>query len=417
MSRILIAAMCSAAMIAAPVVAQTPTLKLNAPPLANALGEPVAKTWAVWQDQQRRALLKLKPVTIGDVVEPELGANLDKIPALVKPNYDRANLIGTADLPVTAAPDNQGAFRFVCEPGQISYDDPVVFPNQPGKSHLHQWYGNTLANGKSTYNSLRTTGESTCVNILNRSAYWMPAMLDGTGNVVRPDFISIYYKRLPENSPLCTIQGKACVPLPRGLRYVFGYNMMGDNPLRHGYFNCQGPTAKPGSYPLLGDAALNCGPGNQLGAVIAAPECWDGIHLDSPDHRSHMGYPKWNERGQLKCDDDHPYIVPTFTLGAWYETGSAPVGKPGSVSTWSLSSDSMNMDGKMVQMPAGTTFHADWFGAWDDEAMAAWMAGCINALKSCNDGNFGNGNAMRQINQRRSKAEPRLVPIPPRPAM
>jgi hypothetical protein len=53
----------------------------------------------------------------------------------------------------------------------------------------------------------------------------MPAMLDGVGNAVKPDLISTYYKQHPASDPVCKESGGACVGLPNGLRYVFGYNM------------------------------------------------------------------------------------------------------------------------------------------------------------------------------------------------
>ena len=37
---------------------------------------------------------------------------------------------------------------------------------------------------------------------LNRSGYWMPAMLNGAGYVVRPDYVMIYYKRRPATDPI-----------------------------------------------------------------------------------------------------------------------------------------------------------------------------------------------------------------------
>ncbi|WP_197323377.1 DUF1996 domain-containing protein, partial [Staphylococcus haemolyticus] len=118
-----------------------------------------------------------------------------------------------------------GAFRFLCTPSHNAYNDPIVYPGQTGKSHLHTFFGNTKADANSTYESLRTSGESTCNNLLNRSAYWIPALLNGQGKVVMPDYVSIYYKRRPSTDPVCQRQGKACIALPRGLRYVFGYNM------------------------------------------------------------------------------------------------------------------------------------------------------------------------------------------------
>ena len=159
-----------------------------------------------------------------------------------------------------------GAFRFICNAGQVLADDPIVYPGQPGKSHLHQFYGNTGANASSTYSSLRTSGSSTCMSPLNRSAYWMPAMLDGKGNVVRPDYVQIYYKRRPVTDPIVSdpanpqYEGKA-IPLPNGLRFIFGFNMLnpGDSPTGQAYFNCDGPTAVPGAYSTMAAALDHAG--------------------------------------------------------------------------------------------------------------------------------------------------------------
>ncbi len=75
-------------------------------------------------------------------------------------------------------------------------------PGQPGKAHLHQFVGNTGTNANSTYATLRTSGQSTCQNAnggpVNRSAYWFPAMLNGIGGVVKPDYWHLYYKRDPK---------------------------------------------------------------------------------------------------------------------------------------------------------------------------------------------------------------------------
>lgn len=357
----------------------------------------------------------------GKAIEPVPGAvtkgllpgqgQLEKIAS----NFDVKKLLvpswGSGEIASTGRPDVVGAFRFMCSAGQVLRDDPIVFPGQPGKSHLHQFFGNTAANAFSTYGSLRTKGDSTCNNILNRSAYWIPAMLDGKGKVVRPDYVSIYYKRLPESSPECQQMGKACVALPRGMRYIFGYNMA-TGEADHFYFNCDGPTGKQAWYPDIVAAAKECPVGNRLGAIVAGPNCWDGKNLNSADHRSHVGYPKWNDRGQLRCPDNLPYVIPTFTLGAWYSVDEnldrSGEWSPGT-STWSLASDAM--PGMPVKRP-GSTFHADWMGAWDDETMKTWMDNCINKLLSCNGGDLGNGTQMRGDPNFDWVAHPRLVDIP-----
>jgi hypothetical protein len=324
-------------------------------------------------------------------------------------NFDINSELIDAPIP-GLEPDPVGAFRFICNAGQILADDPIVYPGQPGKSHLHQFYGNTGANAYSTYESLRTTGQSTCMSPLNRSGYWMPAMLDGQGNVVRPDYVAIYYKRRPASDPKCNpnsgdpqFEG-VCIPLPNGLRFIFGFNMLNpaDTPTGQAYYNCDGPTGTQGHYPDIPTAMQHCPAGNRLGAIVAAPDCWDGKNLDSADHRSHVAYSQYGSWGYLKCPADHPYLIPTFTLQAWYSI------LPGdNTSKWSLSSDAM-----FPGHPAGYTLHADWFGAWDDTILAMWTDNCINKNLSCSGGNLGNGKMMKMFSGFSWTANPRLVPIP-----
>jgi Domain of unknown function (DUF1996) len=338
--------------------------------------------------------------------------------AEIKSNFDiDTELVpswGTGAIPVTAAPDTVGAFRFICTAGQLAKDDPIVYPGQAGRSHLHQFFGNTGANASSTYESLRTTGDSTCNNKLNRSAYWMPAMMNGKGKVVRPDHISIYYKRRPANDPVCQVEGTACVDLPRGLRFVFGHNMLDPkaSPTGAAYFNCDGPTATSGHYPSIVSAAKNCPTGNKLGAVINAPNCWDGKNLDSSDHRSHVAYQSYGDWGYPKCPTTHPYVIPTFTMGVWYTTdddldrsGTWDGTRP----TWHLSSDVM--PGAPMMLP-GSSFHADWFGAWDDSVMKMWSDNCINKLLNCSGADLGNGKQMKMFAGFSWEANPRLVDPP-----
>ena len=335
-------------------------------------------------------------------------------------NVNQAIIASYGGIPSSGAPDIVGAFRFNCGPGQLSYDDPILFPGQPGKSHLHQYYGNVTANAHSTYASLRAAGDSTCNwtgqgVAANRSAYWMPAMLDGKGNVVRPDNVAVYYKQRPQSDPTVSdpnnpkYLGKA-VQLPNGLKFIFGWDPTGTNGIRTGgmWFDCAGPTAKPGHYASLTVALQNCpaGQGNKLGAVIQAPDCWDGKNLDSPDHRSHMAYASYGGWGYLKCPTTHPYNIPSFQLGAWYVVAAGDDG-----SKWELSSDHM-----APGQPKGYTFHADFFMAWDQTAHDVWWANCINKLLSCSGGQLGDGRGLTGAALHNLKRDfgysTRLVPSP-----
>jgi len=408
----------STALCAAPVAAQktAPTLKTSGPVLSKKSGKPAPKTWAEWWAQFLGLPdAKPAPVTppVGDAEEPELGVALNKVPESIPSNFDVSKFIATG-YPATGSSgaDPTGAFRFVCMPGQVLRDDPIVFPGQPGKSHLHQFFGNLSANAFSTYRSLRNAGQSTCINPINRSAYWIPAMLDGKGNVRRPDYTTNYYKRVPANDPQCKTQGNECVPLPRGLRYIFGYDMVsGTPPTGAGHFVCEGPTAGAGEYRLLAEVAAVCPAGNRIGAVLNAPACWDGVHLDSPNHRDHVGYAMWRNKSDgstaYACDEKHPKVIAGFTLAAWYYND-------GSAANWYLSSDDMSAMGH-GRLPGGTTLHGDWLGAWDDGILALFESTCFNGHLSCSGGDLGNGTGMKQDLPFSWEAQPRTIPVPAQP--
>jgi hypothetical protein len=305
--------------------------------------------------------------------------------------------------------DPVGAFRFICGAGPLKYDDPILFPGQPGRSHLHQFYGNTSVNAYSTFESLRTSGNGTCGsdgagNTLNRSAYWIPAILDGRGSAVQPDYIVIYYKRLPDSDPNChpetnpKAQGK-CIALPNGLRFIAGSDMKGGyrqknvrpatqyaTPYR---YSCDTPDgaqiAGTNPWALNLDELGTCPVGAMVAVTVQMPDCWDGQNLDSPDHGSHVDYQYNTGEGYFRCDDAHPYVIPGFMISVHYSVRTGD-----NVSLWKLSSDAMD-----TTKPRGWSLHADWFGAWDPTIMATWTANCINKHLSCTGGDLGNGTQMK----------------------
>lgn len=330
--------------------------------------------------------------------------------ASISSNFDPASMLAGTPVPDSADPDVVGAFRFTCKPSHLAYDDPIVFPNQKGRTHLHQFFGNTLADANSTYESLRTSGESTCVNELNRSAYWVPALMDGQGSVVLPEDITIYYKRRPASDPVCQT-GKGCIAMPRGLRYVFGRQMDGVlRPKDHVHFRCNGGTSGA-HFETLPEAAAVCPVGARIIAAVESPDCWDGINLDSPDHRSHMAY-QISVQGQPACPDTHPYRMARLTMGVVYKVTDS-LDRSGDLSTsrrtWYFSSD--RMEGMTPQV-SGTTFHADWYGAWDDDILKEWTDNCIDKKLNCSFGRLGSDRMMQAGDAVRRSTHGVTVAIP-----
>lgn len=316
---------------------------------------------------------------------------------------------GTGAIPPSASPDVVGAFRFICRAGQVLADDPIVYPGQPGKSHLHQFYGNLSADAFSTYPSLRANGASSCSDPLfplNRSAYWQPAMKDGKGNVVRPDYVAIYYKRRPSKDPVVSnppgtpvtpinandqkyALGLA-IPLPNGLKFIFGYDMLtGQKPTGSFEYICVNKgqpvtTQTFATLKKLADANI-CVAGMEVWSRGHSPTCWNGRDLDSANHRDHMAYAQRDvASGAPMCPKTHPYVIADFQLSSAYKI------MPGDdIRLWSLSSDAM----AGMQMEAGSTFHADFFMSWDPTAHAIWEGptGCIERKLNCSGGDMGNG--------------------------
>jgi Domain of unknown function (DUF1996) len=288
-----------------------------------------------------------------------------------------ANVQSVGNIPASSAAEPSGNFRFLCSFSHLSYDDPIALPGQPGASHLHMFFGNSQADANSTYDSLRASGDGSCAGgAVNRSAYWTPAMLDGAGKVVVADLAVIYYK-----GSFGGLSGISQIPtMPNGLRMIAGYNMADAGAQPHMYWYCEskGPQQQAGAAPT---AMVSCPAGDHVIARQEFPPCWDGVNLDSADHRSHMSYVVYDPNtGAGACPATHPVHLPEYTIAVYWRSD-------GAVGSWKLSSDTM---AGMTHAP-GSTFHSDWFGAWDPAIQAVWTKSCVNLLRNCNGGELGDG--------------------------
>jgi hypothetical protein len=214
----------------------------------------------------------------------------------------------------------------------------------------------------------------------------MPAMLDGKGHVVQPDYVSVYYKREPLNSPACAPGANICVGIPNGVKFIQGFDMAsGSRGPQPGDFVCGGIIM-----PNLAQARTNCKVGQQLEMRIQSLKCWNGA-LDSPDHRSHFApmvnnaTTNWTNR----CPSSHPYLTPQFTIGVFYKIAAGD-----DVGLWSLSSDSM-----YPNLPKGSTIHFDYFEAWDVLVKDMWVDNCIGKKLNCSGGDLGNGKQLKGASQ------------------
>lgn len=254
-----------------------------------------------------------------------------------------------------------GAFRTVCEVSHFAYADPIVYPGQAKKGHLHMFFGNTDVNGKSTYSSLRNSGNGTCRGgIANRSAYWVPALLDGGGNPQVPEIIHVYYKSGYEIR-----NARDVSVIPDGFRMLVGDSMAtAPQPLRNVYWQCNGQTSN-----AMGDCY------GELKMVVKFQQCSNG-QLDSADHKSHVAAPI-----NGACSDPaYPVTLPVITYNVIYKVNGT--------SKWRLSSDAYPIDNGN----GGYSLHGDWMDGWDPDIKRTWTENCSsNPGKSCGSHILGDG--------------------------
>ena len=261
----------------------------------------------------------------------------------------------TAVPPPTNPPTTHHEFQMNCSVSRGNLpDDPIVFPGLPGASHSHTFMGNNSTNAMSTLASLQAGGTS-CITPGDKTGYWMPTLLNGDTAVQPVGAQVIYYKS-------GVIDYRSVRPFPPGLRYVVGSPQATLEDFRNNPGAVEGFECGDSSFNW--DIPSNCVAGTQLNVRFQAPSCWDGLHLDTPDHKSHMAYPVLGV-----CPNDHPVAVPMIEFKmAWPISG--------------------NMANVHFSSGRGYSFHYDVFNAWDVPTLAALTTHCINGGLQCDPRGF-----------------------------
>ncbi|GAA4843724.1 hypothetical protein GCM10023235_19870 [Kitasatospora terrestris] len=267
--------------------------------------------------------------------------------------YVLANPQVTGVTPSTKVPPHAyfHEFQANCSANHDAPDDPIVFPGQAGASHMHTFMGNTTTNAASTVASLQA-GSTTCTAPGDKSAYWMPTLYNGSTPIDPVGPQVIYYKTN-------VVDYTSVRPFPTGLRFVVG------SPTATSTQFATDPGYVAGwecgeSYHNI-DLPISCPANSQLNIRYQAPSCWNGLYLDTPDHKSHMAYPI-----DGVCPADHPVALPMIEFKMAFPVPA------GDLPQLHLSSG------------RGFSFHYDFFNAWDAPTLAALVNHCIVGGLQCN---------------------------------
>jgi hypothetical protein len=262
-----------------------------------------------------------------------------------------ALLAAVGQLPPPPGPraGQTGQFTTPCRYTHRAPDDPIVYPNEPGRSHSHDFFGNTSTNAGSTLDTLAASSTA-CRRAADRSAYWVPTLfLDGQPVTARG--ATIYYRDAGKDPA-------AVVSFPSGLRVIAGDSKAtGPQSLDVVSWGCgsQSGIERQQSPPLCS--------GPTLRATIRFPDCWNGRDLDAADHKSHLAYALPRRGGGRACDPGHPIAVPKLTINITYPVLGGP--------------------GVTLASGPGYTEHADFFNAWDPPTLDQLVVRCLVADVRC----------------------------------
>ncbi|MFJ9346262.1 DUF1996 domain-containing protein [Streptomyces sp. NPDC101237] len=257
-------------------------------------------------------------------------------------------------------------------------DNVIVAPGVAnGAHHLHDYVGNQKVNAFATNDSM-LAAPSSCQNQSDLSSYYWPVVRvqDGTqdfdqnsdgggkegnvGKILTPQSAEIKYV----GSPAAKV-----VAMPQFLRIITGDAKTTTNGLANAnaHWSCTGFENKvqlTEQYPI-------CPQGSNVVRTFAFQSCWDGVNIDSANHRTHVAFA---DPASGVCGNGFK-AIPQLTMRLVYKI-TPPTVQNGQVK------NAYAVDGFPEQLHKAATDHDDFISVTKNN-LAAKIANCINSGRRC----------------------------------
>jgi hypothetical protein len=288
----------------------------------------------------------------------------------------------------------QNMLRFACSQLTVDRVDPIVNPGMRYTPHLHQIVGGNSFNITMDPAGHDLAGQSTCTSCSFKedfSNYWTAFMFFKNKNGE--------YKRVPQvgnggpQGKLINDGGLDLYYIPSGKVTAFkqGFRMIaGDaantndrsvsaSNICHRCWTSPNENTFVGGAPCTGSdtVAIPSDPKcKMIRQTIIFPHCWDGVNLDSPNHKSHVAYSGagGGASGGGNCPASHPVKLPQIMYELmWNVTEfSDKANWPSSGAPFMYS---MNL--------GGSAAHGDYVFGWKDQTLQKAMDNRCNLNRDC----------------------------------
>lgn len=271
---------------------------------------------------------------------------------VIRATMNRAPAESSTSTTAFAVPEQPGSFRAVCKLSHQAQVDPIVAPGTVSR-HLHDFFSNRSTTATSTYPSM-LAGTTSCTNALDLAGYWSPSLVSPSGTVVKPTQAVFYYRNRPSDYG-------TTVAFPPDFRMIAG----GATSFPNSYWTCDGE--RDTAYDTRRSTIPNCGTNGRVKLHVFFPSCWDGQHVDTADHRSHVAY-GLDDHGNVDgtnpdtCPPGFPVKVPQLDFRVLFPVGNA--------AGYHLS------DGEQLA-------HSDFWNTWTPSELQRLVDTCLRAGRSC----------------------------------